>query len=134
MSDCLFGDDDPPDFGRAEAGKVARKHPHTSADAAVEVAFRAGTAKDEIIKLLATRAQLRGLTAAEAHAMNPDKFRSRNQTATRFLELREMGAVEYLMVGDRYAERFTDARHRNTGRVYVLTPAGWAYARTKGWA
>ncbi len=96
-------------------GKVGHNHPTTSKRAATKT-MRRGTERHECLAAF-MEAGSNGLTALEAKRAYDG--RSPNQTATRILELREVG---YLM--DTGEERTTT--RGNTGKVWRITPAGIA--------
>lgn len=124
MSDQLaFGDATPeccPTCGRPvgdmEApGKVGRKHPETSHTAATLPGF--GTQRWRVLFALGDR---HNATAAElADRCNL----SRNQCATRLMELREGGYARYLYDDD--GEPMRRATGLNTsGRVHIISALG----------
>lgn len=102
-----------------QIGVVSRKSPVTSLRAATEpsnvISF--GTQRYNVLDALYTRGPL---NAAE---IAPLIGRSRNQTATRLLELRRSGFVEYLVVNDDIVQRPTGDKG-DKGLVQAITPLG----------
>lgn len=99
------------------AGKVGRKHPETSQKAATVPLF--GTQRHRVLEVLRQRVTA---TAAEVAA---ELDLSRNQTATRLLELHEGGYACYVLDEDGEPERRATGPSTE-GRVHCLTPAGVA--------
>lgn len=104
--------------------KVGADHPETAVVAARGMRLKAGSQRQRIVAEAARHGQV-GITAAEA-AVAIDS--SRNQTAARMLELRELGWLEYLVEEGDYVDRATDTKG-NRGRVHVLTAQGAAELR-----
>lgn len=111
-----------PDPHRPVDGKAGRTHPSTSKRAAANVRYKVGSQKAKLVEALRL-AGIAGLTAAEAaHFIG----RSRNQTATRLLELHEDGWADFARdVNNKIIERPTDD-NGNMGRVHILSLLGRA--------
>lgn len=109
------------------AGAVGNVHPATSRRAAYRATnvVRFGSQR---WKVLAALRDLGPMTAAE---VAPHLDRSRNQTATRLLELHDGGLVAY--VRDDRNERVTrPTSQHDEGLVHVITPLGVAALRAAG--
>lgn len=70
-------------------GKVGRDHPATATDAATRGRFRFGTQRHQVLAAL-TRGDATAHTVAQRVGLTP------NQCATRLLELREAGLVDFV--------------------------------------
>ncbi len=104
-------------------GKVGYNYPQTSKRAARTV--KTGTQKDQIIRRIANDPN-RNMTAYQLAGKILNKAGepiSKNQIATRLLELRESGHVEYLVGAEGIEERTTTGG--NSAQVQQLTVKGW---------
>lgn len=119
---------DLPDPEDPKPGKAGRDHPPTSKQSAQRGAPGFATQRGIVLAYVATRS--RGATAAEvadAHGW------SRNQIATRLLELREQGWLQHAIEDGEPVVRSTGGGH--SGLVHVLREdarmdyARWSAAR-----
>jgi len=116
-------------FGEPTGGKVGRNHPQTAVVASTNV--RTGTQHAMVVEAL-WKVFPEGLTAydlADGRVKNSaGRPVSPNQIATRLMELRERGFVEYVPAGTgRALERETTPG--NTGLIQQLTDAGVSQSR-----
>jgi hypothetical protein len=102
-------------------GRVGARHPATSQQAARSPSHTLRWGSDRVAALLVLAQRgATGATAAEVHSVL--ERGSRNQWATRLLELREAGLAEYATEDGAYLTRPTGPNA--TGRVQRITPAG----------
>jgi hypothetical protein len=102
----------------ADVGKVGRRHPGTSRDAAKMPGKRSQAVR--LLRLLASHGAMNAGQAASRLGKSP------NQTATRMLELREAGLAARLLDADgNVVQAGTPMGGR--GEVHTVIDAGFAY-------